>query len=138
MTKRCSDQWKCIDSLEALSSHNEEQMKELEELKKRFNLTISEDYQMSKLVPSCNWGFSPQPGSTHYLQKLSHDIFGIENHGTGDSAIYIFDERCGPKNTDHTISYIYHYLSTVPSWVRRVHLYLDNAGSTNKNDGFLS
>lgn len=24
MTKRCSDQWKCIDSLEALSSRNEE------------------------------------------------------------------------------------------------------------------
>ena len=51
MKKRCSDQWKCIDSLEALSSRNEEQTKELEELKKKFTLTISANYQMSKLVP---------------------------------------------------------------------------------------
>ena len=45
-------------------------------------------------------------------------------------------EIVGHKNTDHTISYLLHYLETtgkVPEWVRRVHLFLDNAGSTNKN-----
>ena len=130
-TKRCCEQWQSIQSMEALPSLTDDQMEELDKLKQKFTLTLSADYQMSKLVPS--WGLSPQPGSTYYLQKLSHDIFGIVNHATGHSAIYIFDERCGPKNTDHTISYIYHYLSTLPSWIRRVHLYLDNAGSTNKN-----
>ena len=39
----------------------------------------------------------------------------------------------GPKNTDHTISYIIHFLSTLPSWIKRIHLFLDNASSTNKN-----
>ena len=86
---------------------------------------------MSKLIPS--WGMSPQPGSTYYLQKLSHDIFGIVNHSNAESRVYIFDERLGPKNSDHTISYLNHYLSEIPSWIKRVHIFLDNAGSTNKN-----
>ena len=37
------------------------------------------------------------------------------------------------KNSDHTISYISHYLTTIPLWIKRIHLFLDNAGSTNKN-----
>ncbi len=41
---------------------------------------------MSKMVP--HWGYSPQPGSTYYLQKLSHDILGIVNHSNDQSAIY--------------------------------------------------
>ena len=43
-----------------------------------------------------------QPGSTYYLQKVSHDLFGIVDHSTDESAMYIFDECIGPKNTDHT------------------------------------
>ena len=92
---------------------------------------ISADYQMNKLVPY--WGLSPQPGSTYYLQKLSHDIYGIVNHATNSSVVYLLDERIGPKNTDHTISYTMHYISNLPDWVRRVHLFLDNTCSTNKN-----
>ena len=50
--------------------------------------------------------------------------------------MYLLSELIGRKNTDHTISYLLHYLKStgkVPEWVRRVHLFLDNAGSTNKN-----
>ena len=89
---------------------------------------------MSKLLPY--WGESPQPGSTYYLQKLTHDLFGLVNHATRSSAVYIFDERVGPKNTDHTLSYITHYLlkqAKLPSWVRRIHIFMDNTVSTNKN-----
>lgn len=86
---------------------------------------------MSKLVPY--WGQSPQPASTYYLQKLSHDIFGIVNHATNNSAVYLFDERVGPKNTDHTVSYLSHYISQLPDWMRRIHLFLDNTCSTNKH-----
>ena len=64
---------------------------------------------MCKLVPY--WGLSPQPGSTYYLQKLNHDIFGIVNHAQNSSSVYLFDERVGPKNTDHTISYLCDYFS---------------------------
>ena len=75
----------------------------------------------SKLVP--NWGQSPQPGSTYYLQKLSHE----------KTAVYLLDERVGPKNTDHTISYATHFISQLPDWLRRIHLFLDNTCATNKN-----
>ena len=94
---------------------------------------------MQKLVPY--WGISPQPGSTYYLQKLSYDLFGIVDHKDESSAVYIFDERVGTKTADHTISYILHYLKSagkVPSWVTRLHVFLDNAGSTNKNQYLMS
>ena len=82
-------------------------------LKHRFNLVVSADYQMSKLVPY--WGMSAQPGSMYYLQKLSHDILEVVNHATN----YLFDERVGPKNTDHTVSYITHFIGTLPQWIQR-------------------
>lgn len=76
---------------------------------------------------------SNQLGSTHYLQKLSHNLFGIVNHANSTSAVYFFDETVGPKNTDHTLSFLLHFIRSLPSWVKRVHLFLDNTSSTNKN-----
>ena len=81
-----------------------------------------------KLVP--NWGLSP---STYHLQKLSCDLLGIVNHATHTSTIYLFDERLSPKNTDHTVPYKTHFLLQVPPWIKRLHIFLDNAISTNKN-----
>ena len=66
---------------------------ELEQLKPRLTLVNSAAYQMTKLLPS--WGYS---GLTYYLQKLSHDLFGIVNHSNDSSAVYIFNERIGLKN----------------------------------------
>ena len=131
VTRRCCKEWLEITSLEHKEALTEEEKLKLEELKTRFNLVIAADYQMCKLVPY--WGCSAQPGSTYYLQKLNHDIFGIVNHSSGASTVYLFDERVGPKNTDHTISYLTDYISRLPSWVKRVHLFLDNTASTNKN-----
>ena len=126
-TKRCKEAMQRIE--ECTDSE------ELKQLKSKFTLTIGADYQMTKLIP--HWGFSPQPGSTYYLQKLSHDLLGIVNHSDEKrSAIYIFDERVGLKNTDHTVSYTTDYLcdsGLVPEWVKRIHLFMDNACSTNKN-----
>ena len=130
LKKGCKEAMEKIKSIEQCSETNEE----LTLLKPKFTLTMSADYQVSKLIP--HWGFSPQPGSTDYLQKLSHNLLGIVNHSDETSAVYIFDERTGPKTTDHTVSYITHYLcesGKIPSWVRRVHLFMDNACSTNKN-----
>jgi len=84
---------------------------------------------MSKLLPY--WGESPQPGSTYYLQKVSYDVFGIVDHRKKGGHVYVMSEIVGPKKTDHTTSYLLHYLKTtgkVPEWVRRVHLFLDYAG----------
>ena len=96
---------------------------------------------MSKLIP--HWGHSPQPGSTYYLQKLSIDLFGLVDHRDESAHMYLFDETIGPKNTEHTksLSYLCHYIEEsdhFPSWVQRVHLFLDNAGSTNKKCHLMS
>jgi len=63
----------------------------------------------------------------------SYDIHGIVNHGTNRSTTYLPDERVGPKNTDHTVSYLAHYISQLPEWTRRVHIFIDNTWATNKN-----
>ncbi len=131
VTKKCADEWKAITTLESQSpSGTEDQRRQLSAKKHCFTLVLSTDYQMQKLVPY--WGQSPQPGSTYYLQKLNHDILGIVNHSTGDSHVYLFDEKTGPKNTDHMVSYLSHYVTTLPAWVRRA-VFLDNTCSTNKN-----
>ena len=134
MVERCEKQWKEIKELEDKQELTESENEHLLTRKHVFTLTVSCDYQMSKLVPF--WGLSPQPGSTYYLQKLSHDIFGLVNHATDTGSVYLFDERIGPKNTDHTLSYLTHYLcqsGKVSTWIKRLHLFMDSAGSTNKN-----
>ena len=131
VTKKANKKWNRIVELERMSDLSQNERDELEVFRNSFNLVIAADYQMSKLDPY--WGQSPQPGSTYYLQKLSHDIFGIVNHATNKMTVYLFDERVGPKNTDHTVSYLTHFISQLPPWLRRIHLFLDNTCATNKN-----
>jgi len=107
--KTCTTQWKRIAELETKSNLNEDEIDESAGLKSKFDLLLSADYQMSKLVPF--WGQSPQHGCTYYLQKSLHDVFGIVNHATSSSLVHIFDERLGPTNTDHTLAYLTHYIS---------------------------
>ena len=38
---------------------------------------------------------------------------------------------------DHTISLLTHYIRALPSWIKRIHVFLDNTGSTNKNAYFM-
>ena len=107
---------------------------ELQHLKETFILVVCADDPQSKLIPY--WGKSPQPGMTYYLQKMSYDVFGIVDCRNDQGYVYLVPETIGPKNTDHTLSYLYHFLcesGQVPSWISRIHLFLDNACSTNKN-----
>ena len=137
--KRCTQQWTDIVSLEAKENRSQEESDELERLRHNYTAVLSADYQMQKLVPY--WGKSPQPGATYYLKKMSHDIFGIVDHSDNHSTLYIFDERSGPKNTDHTISLLMLYIKNknrVPPWIKRWHIFLDNTGSTNKNAYFMA
>ena len=132
--EKCTQQWARICELEVKSNKTEAEEDELSTLKHCCMLLSSADYQMQKLLPY--WGRSPQPGSTYYLQKLSYNLLGIVDHRDNSAAVYIFGERVGHKTADHTFSYLLHYLKStgkVPSWVSRVHVFLDNAGSTNKN-----
>ena len=136
---KSKDDWGKIAAITNSHAPSRSERDRLATLKHCFTLTISADYQQSKLIPS--WCRSEQPGSTYYLQKVSHDIFGVVDHSQGKSTTYIFDERIGPKNTDHTISLLHQYwkvFSAQHPWVRRYAIYLDNAGSTNKNKYLFS
>ena len=132
--QKCKTSWNKIMQLTNKTPLTAREREELESLQHCFTLTLSADYQQSKLIPS--WGRTEQPGSTYYLQKVSHDIFGIIDHREEQGVVYLFDERIGPKNTDHTVSFLSHYVETVSAchpWIKRLALFLDNATSTNKN-----
>lgn len=134
MIERCKSVWKEITELEEKSSLSQTDADKLNALKHQFTLVISADYQQAKLVP--HWGRTAQPGQTYYFQKISHDIFGIVDHRIDQNSIYLFDKTIGPKNTDHTISFLESYLQSVRlayPWINRVCIFLDNACSTNKN-----
>ena len=71
-------------------------------------------------------------------------VASLRNAGSQCSVFARFTrsmEAIQSKTADHTISYILHYLKSVgvvPSWVARLHVFLDNAGSTNKNQYLMS
>jgi hypothetical protein len=81
-----------------------------------------------------HWEFSPQPGETYYLRKLSHNIFGIVDHTTDKNYVYVLDERiAGAKNVNMTVSLVNRYVpKTIPHWVQHLCIFMDN-GATNKN-----
>ena len=133
-TDKCRQEWSTIMELSKIRSPTRSQREYLQTAQHCFTLTISADYQQSKLIPY--WGRTEQPGSTYCLQKVSHDILGIVDHSEEKSTVYLFDERIGPKNTDHTISLLTNYLNAISRqhpWIRRLAIFLDNASSTNKN-----
>ena len=70
------------------------------------------------------------------MQKVLYDLLGIVDHRKEEGCVYLFNELIGPKNTDHTISYLMHYIKSrgrVPGWVRQIQILMDNDGSTNNN-----
>ena len=130
-TEKCKREWSAII---ALASESHTSQTRLQNLKDSFTLVLSADYQMTKLIPF--WGESAQPAITYYLRKVSHDLFGIVDHRDETKYVRLFDERIGPKNTDHTVSSLLYYIrhsGLVPHWVKRVCIFMDNATSTNKN-----
>lgn len=124
--EKCTKEWSAINDLNASAR--------LDQFQDSFELVLSADYQMTKLIP--HWGYSDQPGISYYLRKVSHDIFGIVDHRHDSKYVAVFEEQIGPKNSDHTVSILQHYIrhrGEIPTWVRRLCIFLDNATSTNKN-----
>lgn len=117
-----------ITSLLSKESRTRAEEKQLKKLQDSFSAFVSADYMISKNLPF--WGETPQPAKTYYQMKLVCDVFGIVDHSRKTSNhTYICDElAAGPKNTDHTISFLNHFIDTeVDSWVKNITFCLDNA-----------
>ena len=117
-----------ITSLLKKQNRTKTEEKQLKKLQDSFAAFISADYMMSKNLPF--WGESPQPAKTYYQMKLVCDMFGIVDHSKkASNHTYICDElAAGPKNTDHTISFLNHFIDTqIESWVKNMTFCLDNA-----------
>lgn len=133
-TLACKDKWNKIRLLEVRSSISRSEVDDLSMLMEEFILVLSCDYQQAKLIP--HWGESAQPGLSYYMQKVSHEVFGIVDYRSDSKHVFIFDERITPKNTDHTISLLHAYIKQVQlayPWIKRFCIFMDNACSTNKN-----
>ena len=102
-------------------------------LKHDFTHVLCCDFMQSANLP--HWGSSPQPGKTYYQKKMVYDIFGIVDESWNRKYVYVSHERTtGTKNSNLTHNYFHHYFNKfVPSWVRKIEVWLDNAGATNKN-----
>ena len=134
MVQICKDDWNKIRLFESKSTLSTHEIDDMQCLMDKFTLVLSIDYQQAKLIP--HWGETAQPGLSYYLQKVSHDILGLVDHRADSKMVYLFDERIGPKNTDHTISFLHAYITQVQleyPWMTRFCIVMDNTCSTNKN-----
>lgn len=57
-TKHCSEEWDRIMSLQQKEVLSDEDRATLDRLRQKFDLVLSADFQMQKLVPY--WGLTPQ------------------------------------------------------------------------------
>lgn len=75
------------------------------------------------------------------INILCDVVFGIIDQRNDSSHTFLFSKHFGPKNTDHTVSFLEKYIKSVQDaypWIERVLLFLDNATSTNKNRYLIS
>ena len=114
------------------ATDSKREREELESLQHSLTLMLSADYQQSKLIPS--WGKTEQPGSTYYLQKVSHDIFGIIDHRE-EQVWCICSMRESVPRMPITLCHFSHTMwkQSLLAWIKRLALFLDNATSTKKN-----
>ena len=99
---KCLETWKVIESLMAKTALIEEE-EELASKKHVFTLVLSADYQQSILIGEAL--HSP------VIYKRCHMMCTVS--WDGQQYITLFDERIGPKNTDHTISITQSYIEKV-------------------------
>ena len=70
---------------------------------------------------------------------MSYDIYGIVDHRDESGHLYLLNETVGPNTP--TTAFLICYLKSrgnVPSWIRRVNVFMDNAESTNKNQHMMA
>ena len=72
---------------------------------------------MGKNLP--HWGESAQPSKTYYMMKMVYDVFGVIDHSSGKRYAYLCDEHAaGPKSTDHTLTFLDHFIELyIDKWV---------------------
>ena len=129
--EKSTQDYQRIAELQKNGCANEEEEEELMQKKANLNVCVDADYQQAKLIP--HWGYTPQPGTTYYKQKLSNDIFGVVVHTEPVRRLYTWHEgAAGAKTSDHTITCLEDCIGKLEAWVQHVTIVLDNA-QINKN-----
>ena len=129
--EKSTQDYQRIAELQKNGCANEEEEEELMQKKANLNVCVHADYQQAKLIP--HWGYTPQPGTTYYKQKLSNDIFGVVVHNEPVRRLYTWHEgAAGAKTSDHTITCLDDCIGKLEAWVQHVTIVVDNA-QINKN-----
>ena len=89
---------------------------------------ICVDYMQERTLPY--FGKSAQPGETYYKQKLTVHLCGLVQHHDGRPHVFLSDERAsGAKVADHLCSYLTQYVASLPTYVSKLTIWGDNAGT---------
>lgn len=90
-------------------------------------LAIAFDYMQNVSLPMI------PVQDTFYLRQLTVNVFCIHDIKKNQSLIHVYHEGQARKCPDEVCSFVYDYLSSVPSDIEEVHVYSDNCSGQNKN-----
>ena len=111
--KECGEEWAEIAELDGKSTLTDEEQERLAAKK------INCDFSRLPNEQTCSI-FGPVSAAGFYLLPSEIKSRHLRYCEPCDYVLYLLDERIGPKNTEHTISYITQYILNLPDWVRRV------------------
>lgn len=69
----------------------------------------------------------------YYLRQLSVNIFCIHNLKTDIADLYLYHEGQASKSPNEVCTFLWQYIQTLPSSVKKLHLFSDGTGGQNKN-----
>ena len=93
-------------------------------------LHLSIDAMQNKLYP--NFKGIKRPSEDYYLRKMTFHLLGVVNEGTGKGTTFVYDNRLGPTNSNHTISALRTIIMEQLGNKKRIMISMDNC-AVNKN-----
>ena len=72
-------------------------------------------------------------GEVYYCTQLWYYTFGIHTCTEGTASMYCYPETVGKKTPSEVVSFLDHYLQTLPEEVTTLHLYSDACPGQNRN-----
>ena len=93
-------------------------------------LHLSIDAMQNKLYPS--FGHYKEPAIYYFTKKITLHLLGVVDERLNKGTVYLYDQRIGPTNSNHTISVLYQALKTFRKTQQVLWINMDNC-AVNKN-----